>query len=94
MDRMTRQLEGILKNGDVFHQSEEVGKLNLKKCQSLRHNESRTEFLSYLKPTCCHEKKQKYDLKRGRHTMPSFETQMHHHLILTMRTQYDARPNS
>lgn len=30
MDRMTRQLEGILKNGDVFHQSEEVGKLNLK----------------------------------------------------------------
>ncbi len=52
------------------------------------------EFLSYLKSTCCHHKEQGDVRKVACKAMPLVESPMHHQLILTMRTQYDARPNS
>lgn len=64
-------------------------RLNLK-----RKEVSHLGFINYLKSTCrqqderLHEKK----LTCKQYTQP--DSQQHQQLILTMRTQYEARPNS
>ena len=93
-DRMAHKLKGILENDDVFYQTEGDNKLTFRKNQQLCQNKSHMEFLSYLKSTCCHHKEQGDVRKVACKAMPLVESPMHHQLILTMRTQYDPRPNS
>ena len=52
------------------------------------------DFLRYLKSTCCQRNDALFYKKMTYKPLTPFNHQIHQHLILTMRTQYEARPNS
>lgn len=52
------------------------------------------DFLSYLKSTCRQRNDTLFYKKMTHKPLAPFDHQMKQHLILTMRTQYEARPNS
>ena len=52
------------------------------------------DFLRYLKSTCCRPNDALFYKKMMHNPLAPFNHQIHQHLILTMRTQYEVRPNS
>lgn len=56
--------------------------------------EAHLDFLSYLKSTCRQRNDRLFHKKMRHKTLNPSPHHMHQHLILAMRTQYEARPNS
>lgn len=55
---------------------------------------SHLEFINYLKSTCRQRNEVLFHKQMAYKQLAQPDHQSHQHLILTMRTQYEARPNS
>lgn len=92
---MTDKQTGILES-DVFSSGKYTITMSGKSSERKYHSEgaAHLDFLSYLKSTCRQRNETLFHKKMTHKPLAPLTHQMQQHLILTMRTQYEARPNS
>lgn len=92
---MTDKQAGILEI-DVFSSEKYMITMSKKSSERKYHSggTSHLDFLSHLKSTCHQRNETLFHKKMIHKPLTPLTHQTHQHLILTMRTQYEARPNS